>query len=144
MAGCVSETNISGNQAYPTDFHAGAIYRTRVPLIACLQHGPFETFIRVERTADPNDVPAGKFPTGSGKYETYELIPKNSRIRVTKVTRFWALFDVPSSMVVGAKMETEPHKGMEVVLDPICKTASSPTIDKGLLVRDCTVLEEIK
>jgi hypothetical protein len=144
LSGCASETNISGNQAYPTDFKTGAIYRTRVPLIACLQHGPFETFIRAERTTDPSDVPVGSFPTGGGNYETYELLPTNSQIRITKVTRFWALFDVPSSMIIGAKMETEPHRGMEVVLDPICKTAASPTIDKGLLVRDRTVLEEIR
>jgi hypothetical protein len=99
--------------------------------------------MEITGVADSDSLPPPEKPALMSPYKTYEMLPVGTQIRVVKVHRFFAYMDVGSMELIDAKMASGPHQGTDVKIDAICKTVDSPTLDKGLLVRDRDILSEM-
>jgi hypothetical protein len=143
LGGCFSERDISNNPEYPTDFRLNAVYRAQKSLVVHIYHGPFETALEVLSVGDASDVPESHPKTGIIRdFEIFYLLPAGTEIRITMIHRFWAEMDVGSRTVIRAEILSGTYNGLAVNIDAICHRISSPTIDKGLLVRNREILAE--
>lgn len=144
MAGCASEQN-SGNRESPTGFKINAVYRTNVPVVACIYHNPPANPVSGIRLLGPSDsspLPESQKVSNVWTYTTYEVFPAGTEVRVLAIRRIFADLDAGTVTEIGAQMVSGPYKGKAVDIVPICKKSSSKTSDGGLLVRDSAILEE--
>jgi hypothetical protein len=142
LTGCVSDRDIANDPQYPSDFRENTVYYTRVPLILAVYHGGWPAFTEITGVADSNSLPPSEKPRFMSTYKTYEMLPVGTPIRVVGIHRFYAYLDVGSTAYVDAKLASGPHQGVDVEINAICKTVDSPTIDRGLLVRNRDILSE--
>jgi hypothetical protein len=140
LAGCVSDRDIANDPRYPSDFRENTVYYTRVPLILAVYHGGWPAFTEITGVADSASAPPPEKPRLMSTYRTYEVLPVGTPIRVIRIHRFYAYLDVGSSANIDAKLASGPHQGVDVMIDSICKHVDSPTIDRGLLVRNRDIL----
>jgi hypothetical protein len=143
LTGCVSDRDIANNPQYPSDFRENTIYYTRVPLVLGVVHRSFPASTEIEGVADSDTPPPPDKPQSLSPYKTYELLPVGTPIRIVRIHRFYAYMDVGSSMIIDAKLLSGPHQGVDVNIDSICNKVDSPTIDKGLLIRNRDILSDV-
>jgi len=143
LAGCVSDRDISNDPHFPTGFKVGAVYRIVVPTAASVYHKPFGEFIMLIGPFDGRPLPRSGKPGGLvTDYQTFEVLPVGTQIRITQIRRFYAYLDVGSETTIGAIMASGPHEGMAANIDKICRNVTYPDMSNGLLVRDPSILAE--
>jgi hypothetical protein len=142
LAGCISDRDIANDSRYPSDFRENTVYYTKVPLLLAVDHGAWPAFTEITGVADSASLPPPEKPRLMGTYKTFEILPVGTPIRVVRIHRFYAM-DVGSIAYIDAKLVSGAHKGVDVKIDAICQVVDSPTIDRGLLVRDRDLLSEI-
>lgn len=142
LAGCVSDRDIGNDAQYPSDFKENTIYYTEVPLVLAVYHGGFPAFTEIVGIPESDSLPPPEKPRFLSTYKTYELLPAGSQIHVGRIHRFNATVDVGSMELIDAKLASGPHAGTDVQIDAICRRVESPTLGKGLLVRNRDILSE--